>query len=233
MSQNRYHFSVIVPVLNESGQINTLIENIHSCSQPYKCQIIIADGDSRGGTARAIRDNNIVAIISEPGRGRQMNAGAALATGDVLVFLHADTRLPRQAFARIDNLMRKDGFVAGAFTLAVDSKRFGLRYVELAAAFRSRLLRIPYGDQAIFMRKDYFEKIGRYKEIPLMEDVDLMRRIKKAGGKIAVLSERVSTSARKWEKDGILFGTLRNHVLVGLFYLGINPQTLARFYYGR
>jgi len=233
MSQDRCRFSVIVPVRGESVQINALIEHICGTAQSYKCQIIVVDGDPAGATIGSIRDSNVIALTSEPGRGRQMNAGAAIASGDVLIFLHADTRLPPRAFTKIDHLLENDDCVGGAFALGIDSKRVGIRYVELAAAFRCRFLRVPYGDQAIFMRKDYFEHVGGYREIQLMEDIDLMRRVKRAGGKISIIDDRVSTSARKWEKDGIFFGSLRNHILAGLFYLGVSPEKLARFYYGR
>jgi GT2 family glycosyltransferase len=97
-------------------------------------------------------------------------------------------------------------------------------------SWRSRLTRIPYGDQAIFIRRDYFRSMGGFQDIPIMEDADLRRRIKKKGGKIHILRDRVKISARRWEKEGILYGTLRNWLLVSLFYAGVKPERLARFY---
>jgi hypothetical protein len=138
--------------------------------------------------------------------------------------------LPSGAFEKIASVMRDGMYVGGAFELGIDSERLPFRYVEALAAIRSRLLRVPYGDQAIFMRKDYFDSVGRYKEIPLMEDIELMQRVKKAGGRICILKERVVTSARRWEKDGIIYGMIRNHILAGLFYIGVRAERLAEFY---
>jgi hypothetical protein len=104
------------------------------------------------------------------------------------------------------------------------------RIIEKAVNFRSRITRIPYGDQAIFIEKEFFHQVGRYKEIPLMEDVELMRRIKKAGGKIAIIPRQVQTSPRRWEKEGIIRCTLRNWTLITLYFLGVSPKKLARLY---
>jgi hypothetical protein len=129
--------------------------------------------------------------------------------------------------------LQNQDYVGGAFDLKIDSERLFLRYISVRASFRSRWNRIPYGDQAIFIRKKYFDGIGGYKEIPLMEDVDLMRRIKKDEKKIFILRDKVITSARRWESDGVFFTTMRNQVLVRLFYLGISPNRLAKYYWRR
>jgi len=162
-----------------------------------------------------------------------MNAGAAAARGEILIFLHADTTLPENALEKISRAMQDPDFVGGAFDLKIDSERLFLKYISVRASLRSRWNRIPYGDQAIFIRKKYFDQIGGYKEIPLMEDVDLMRRIKKDGKKIFILPDKVTTSARRWESDGMLYTTLRNQILVRLFYLGISPHKLAKYYWRR
>ncbi|MHC4075293.1 MAG: hypothetical protein ACYSRZ_02615, partial [Planctomycetota bacterium] len=114
--------------------------------------------------------------------------------------------------------------------LGIDSNRLFLKFIAVRASLRSRLNRIPYGDQAIFIRKTYFEDIGRFKEVPLMEDVDLMRRIKKRGDKIFILPDKVMTSSRRWETEGALYTTIRNQILVSLYYLGVDPEKLSRFY---
>jgi glycosyltransferase involved in cell wall biosynthesis len=189
---NQYRFSIIVPVLNEADQINSLIEYIRSQGFERFYELLVVDGDPQGSTVNALQDKKVTAITTEKGRGRQMNAGAATARGEILLFLHADT-----------------------------------------TRLRSRLNRIPYGDQAIFIRKSYFEKIGRFKEIPLMEDIDLMRRIKKDRRKIYILKDRVSTSPRRWEKEGILYTTIRNQLILALYYLGVSPEKLAKYYYRR
>jgi len=162
-----------------------------------------------------------------------MNAGAAVARGEILIFLHADTILPDNALGKINRILRDPDYVGGAFDLKIDSDRLFLKYISARASLRSRWNRIPYGDQAIFIRKKYFDQIGGYKEIPLMEDVDLMRRIKKDGKKIFILPDKVTTSARRWESDGVLYTTMRNQILVRLFYLGISPHRLAKYYWRR
>jgi rSAM/selenodomain-associated transferase 2 len=162
-----------------------------------------------------------------------MNAGATVARGEILIFLHADTILPDNALEKISQALQGRDYVGGAFDLKIDSDRLFLKYISARASLRSRWNRIPYGDQAIFIRKKYFDQLGGYKEIPLMEDVDLMRRIKKDGKKIFILPDKVITSARRWESDGILFTTMRNQILVRLFYLGISPHRLAKYYWRR
>ena len=227
---NKCVFSIIVPVLNEADQINAAIEHLYDQNTKGNFEIIVVDGDRQGGTINAIWNKSVKTVISPKGRGRQMNAGAEMACGEILVFLHADTRLPKMAFEKIYDCLQDKKYTAGAFDLAIDSDRSLLRYIAVCANFRSRLNRIPYGDQAIFIRKDYFDRIGRFKEIPLMEDVDLMRRIKKRGDKIFILRDRVKTSARRWETEGTIYTTIRNQILVSLYYLGVSPYRLAKFY---
>ncbi|MHC4220976.1 MAG: TIGR04283 family arsenosugar biosynthesis glycosyltransferase [Planctomycetota bacterium] len=226
---NKCVFSIIIPVLNEADQINTTIE--HLCKNTNdNYEIIVVDGDPDGGTIRNIQDRSVKTITSPKGRGRQMNAGAAIANGRILIFLHADTQLPEMALEKIYDCLQNKKYVAGAFDLTIDSNRLLLKYIAARARFRSRLNRIPYGDQAFFMSRDYFDRIGRFKEIPIMEDVELMRRIKKRRDKIFILPDRVKTSPRRWETEGALYTTIRNHILVSLYYLGLSPHTLVKFY---
>jgi rSAM/selenodomain-associated transferase 2 len=159
-----------------------------------------------------------------------MNAGGSAARGEVLIFLHADTELPVHALERIHALMEQGGCVGGAFDLGIKSNEFTFRVIGKLASWRSRLNRIPFGDQAIFIRRDYFNEIGGYKEIPVMEDVELMKRIKKSGGKIRIFHERVMTSPRRWEQEGVIYCTLRNWTLQVLYFLGVSPHKLAAFY---
>ena len=223
-------FSVIIPVLNEQTQINTVIEHVHAQDFDRDYEIIVVDGDPHGETVKVVEDRNVVSLTSERGRGRQMNAGAAAAKGVILLFLHADTRLPAGALKKIAYGLEKQDFVAGAFDLDIDSDRWFLRYIAARTSMRSRVNRIPYGDQAIFIRKSYFDEIGGFKDIPLMEDVDLMRRIKKDGRKIHIFRDKVVTSARRWEAEGALYTTLRNRMVVILYYLGVSSHKLAKFY---
>ncbi len=228
----QYGFSVVVPVLNEAEHINTVIEHIHSLKSEWPCEIIVVDGDPAGGTIEQINCPDVVTVVSEKGRAIQMNAGAAIAKGDILIFLHADTKLPAGAMAKVESVLQRDGYAAGAFDLGIESDDFFIKLIAAGARIRSRMSRVPYGDQAIFMRREYFEEIGGYKEIALMEDVELMRRIKDRGDEIFILKDRVKTSGRRWEKHGAFYTTLKNQVLLVLYRLGVSPERLAKFYYG-
>ena len=227
---NKYVFSIIVPVLNEADQIKSTIEHLRKQKMKGICEIIVVDGDPQGGTIKVIREENVTSITSPKSRASQMNAGAELAHGEVLIFLHADTKLPPNALEKISQVLKDVKYVGGAFALGIDSDSLLLKYIAARARLRSRLNRIPYGDQAIFIRRSYFNKIGRFKDVPLMEDVELMRRIKRRGDKIFILRDRVKTSARRWENEGIIYTTLKNQVLINLYYLGISPDKLAKYY---
>jgi rSAM/selenodomain-associated transferase 2 len=222
--------SLIIPVFCERTVINETIETVRRLQGGDAAEVIVVDGQAEGETLAAIRDAAVRKVRSEKGRGGQLNRGAALAAGDALLFLHADTVLPPAAFERIAEAMADDGCVGGAFDLRIDSRRAGFRVIETVANRRSRLTRIPYGDQAIFIRASCFRTLGGFKEIPIMEDVDLMRRIKHKGWKINIFREPVLTSARRWEKEGLVFGTLRNWFLMTLYLCGVAPERLARFY---
>jgi rSAM/selenodomain-associated transferase 2 len=231
MSANEtYVFSVIVPVYNEQENINDCLSHIRSQYNDNTCQIIVVDGDENASTINAINNDKIVKIVSKKGRANQMNGGAGIADADILLFLHADTKLPKNAFEMIYNAITAGEYAAGAFDLGIDTKNIFIKFIAFAGKIRSRLTRIPYGDQGIFISKDFFYRIGGFKNIPLMEDVDLMRRIKRSGERICILKEKVSTSARRWHEDGLIYTTIRNLVLVTLYYLGVNPNRLAKFY---
>jgi len=223
-------FSIIIPVWKEESVILRTIEHIHGLQSADSAEIIVVDGDPGGKTMEIARRGGVKTAISNRGRGNQMNRGAALAVGNILIFLHADTRLPNDALGLIDNVMWDESHMAGAFDLAIDSKKTIFRLIEKAASLRSRLTRIPYGDQAVFMRKAVFNKLGGFKNIPVMEDVEIMQRIKKRKGKIHIIDRAVSTSARRWEKEGIVYTTLRNWLLVTFYLIGVKPEKLVRFY---
>lgn len=226
-------FSIILPVLSEATIINATIDHLGALEGSDQCECIVVDGAPDGNTIQAIQaitGNDVYCMKSPRGRGRQMNAGAAAAKGEILIFLHADTRLPRNALHLISQTMTRQDLIGGAFDLRIGSERPILKTIALIASVRSRLTRIPYGDQAIFIRRDYFNRVGGYPEIPLMEDVALMRRIKKAGGRIGFIPAPVITSARRWEEEGILYGTLRNWLLVSAYLLGVSPEKLVKYY---
>jgi rSAM/selenodomain-associated transferase 2 len=226
-----HKISVIVPVWNEPSLINETVVNVFALPYEGDYEVIAVDGSPEGETVHSIQDKRVKKLVSEKGRSKQMNKGALHAEGDVLLFLHTDTSLPPNALEEISRIMEKEKVVGGAFDLGIQSDRPVFRLIEYAASLRSRITRIPYGDQAIFIRKDYFLATGGFREMPLMEDVELMRRIKKAGDRISFIPERVRTSPRRWEKEGVLFCTLRNWTLITLYFLGFPPEKLARFYH--
>jgi rSAM/selenodomain-associated transferase 2 len=216
--------------LNEANLINSMMDHLEALEGSDQCEFIVVDGSPDGSTIKAVTHHDVHCVKSPQGRARQMNAGAAAATGEILIFLHADTRLPRNALNLINQTMTQQALIGGAFDLRIGSERLMLKIIARMASLRSRLTRIPYGDQAIFIRRDYFNQMGRYPEIPLMEDVVLMRRIKKARGRIGFIPEPVITSARRWENEGILYATLRNWLLLSAFILGVAPGKLAEYY---
>jgi rSAM/selenodomain-associated transferase 2 len=226
-----YTFSVIIPVLNEPMMINQTVEHVYSLGSDFEMELIVVDGDKEAKTIREIRNGDVIKSMSPKGRGRQMNKGASLAHGDILLFLHTDTELPEGAFTAISSIMSKVQCVAGSFDLGIKSERLIFRLVEQIVRVRTRITRIPYGDQAIFLKREVFNSMKGYREIPLMEDVDLMRRIKKSGGRICIIPQKVKTSPRRWEREGILYCTLRNRALIGFYHLGVDPEKLVKFYY--
>ena len=223
--------SIVLPVFREEERINETIDALYGLTLDGRLEIIVADGDPEESTLKVIRDPRVKKIPSEKGRGKQMNAGARLAGGEVLLFLHADTELPPDGLTRICSVIREQGCMGGSFDLGIHSGRPCFRLIERAASLRSRITRMPYGDQAIFLRRDYFLGLGGFRELPLMEDVDLMRRVRQSGGKIHIIGDKVKTSARRWEKEGALYCTLRNWMLTLLYLLGVSPERLARFYH--
>jgi len=223
-------FSFIIPVWNEEAIISRTIEHVRGLHASGGAEIIVVDGDPAGRTIKVARHMGVKTAISEKGRGNQMNIGASLAAGEILIFLHADTLLPPDALELIETAMKDSSCIAGAFALAIDSERPIFRLIEKAASFRSRMTRIPYGDQTIFIRKRDFRDLGGFNNIPVMEDVEFMQRIKKRKGRICIIGKAVLTSPRRWEKEGIVYTTLRNWLLIALYFCGAKPEKLIRFY---
>ncbi len=228
--RERSGFSIILPVLNEAPAINATITHLRELAADEPVEIIVVDGDPAGSTVRELRDPVVVTTASPPGRAIQMNQGAGLASGEVLLFLHADTLLPPDALVLVKAALQDQRVLAGAFELGIDSPRPVFRITERYVSLRTRLTRIPFGDQAIFIRRSYFGFLGGFREIPIMEDVDLMKRIRARGGRISILPARVRTSDRRWKREGILFCTVRNWTLQAAFALGVKPEKLAKWY---
>ena len=222
--------SIIIPVFNESHIISQSIQQIQHIGFGSEDEIIVVDGNPETNTIASISQRWVKKASSLKGRGVQMNCGAKMARGDIFLFLHADTLLAPNALPLIKHTLTRPEIIGGAFDLGIQSDRMAYRLIEKTASLRSRITRIPYGDQAIFMEKSFFTKIGGYREIPIMEDVELMKRVKSFGGKIKIIRPPVMTSPRRWETEGVVYGTLRNWMLIILYSFGVHPKRLARFY---
>jgi len=224
-------FSIVIPVYNEQEIINQTIGHTRMICEGHDYEIIVVDGNPSKNTIESIKDKEVIKIVSERGRGRQMNAGASASKKDILLFLHADTKLPDNALKKISDVILNNRFVGGAFDLGIESDRYIYRIIEKIVYYRTRITKIPYGDQAIFIKKDFFKEMNGYKEIPIMEDVELMLRIKRLKKNIFIIPDKVKTSSRRWEKEGIIYCTLRNWLLIILFFLGFPPEKLVKYYY--
>jgi hypothetical protein len=218
--------SIIIPTLNEAP---TIAETICHLKDLNSLEVIVVDGGSEDDTVELARSSGAEVIQATPCKAVQMNAGASVAGGDVLVFLHADTLLPKHFKRQILSAVNQNGVAAGAFRLTIDSTAKGIRFIERMTYLRSRYLRMPYGDQALFMKKTLFEKIGGFPELPIMEDFILIRRLRRQG-KIVILSESVITSPRRWLHLGIFKTWLINQLIIIAYYLDIPPERLTRWY---
>lgn len=225
-----FRLSVVIPVFREERDIVSLVDHLTTNALRETAEVLVVDGDPKQRTLAVLAGWNVVRIASDAGRARQMNVGAAQARGDVLLFLHADTRLPINADTLIFQTLRNPRLAGGAFRLVIDSSRPSLRLIAAMANWRSRLTRVPYGDQAIFLRRAAFEELGGYAAIPLMEDLDLMRRVRRKGWPVVLLSEAARTSARRWEQEGVWRCTLRNWGIRLLYHCGVSPVRLRHFY---
>ncbi len=218
--------SVVVPVLNEAG---VLAETLRRARQPGIREIIVVDGGSTDAT-RAVAVAHADIVIGAPqGRAAQMNAGAARAGAEILVFLHADTLVPEGYAQAVADACREHDVVGGRFDVDLAPSSPLLWLTGELINLRSRWNRIATGDQAIFIRRNLFVRLGGYADIPLMEDIDLCRRMKRAG-RIACLRQRVTTSSRRWRKNGIIRTILLMWTLRFLFFCGVSPVTLKRAY---
>ena len=220
--------SVIIPVLDDT---KSLAQALASLGHDPSVEVIVVNGGTRTPVIEALERAapQVQWVASAPGRGRQMNAGASRATGAWLLFLHADTRLPNGWLEELKRSARDRSVIGGSFRFQLDSASRWARVIERGVAARVRWLDLPYGDQALFVRRDAFVALGGYRELPLMEDVDLVRRLARAGclrhSKLPVV-----TSARRWEADGWIRRSSENLLLVLLFFLGVSPEWLARRY---
>lgn len=221
--------SVIIPVLNEAKNLESTLSRLRvTCPG---AEVIVVDSGSEDGTSAVVqRFSWVKGLSSRRGRARQMNAGASVAKGEILLFLHADTLLPAGAAAAIVEAFSDPDIVAGRFDIRFDNPRPVFKVIAFFINLRSRLTNICTGDQVLFVRRKTFEELGGYPDIPLMEDVELTRRLKRRGG-MSCLRAKVTTSARKWEQGGILRVVLLMWALRFCYVVGVGPERIHRWYY--
>jgi rSAM/selenodomain-associated transferase 2/rSAM/selenodomain-associated transferase 1 len=232
--------SVIIPTLNEAHRISALIQAILPQGQLPRpnqvtestntnLEIIVVDGGSQDDTVTLAQQSGAIVLSAPTGRAQQMNQGAQIAAGSILLFLHADTRLPADWIADVQATLSRLHVVAGAFELHIDGQEPGLRWIEWGVKWRSRLLQLPYGDQALFLKAETFHQLGGFPALPIMEDFVFVRQLRSIGH-IAIVPRAVTTSARRWHKLGILKTTLINQLVIGAYLLGVSPDRIARWY---
>ena len=215
--------SVIIPSLNEAGRI---CATIASARDGGAAEVIVVDGGSSDSTRDLARQSGAVVLLSGPGRARQMNAGAAMATAHALLFLHADTFLPADYVTLIDRALAQPGVSAGAFRFAIRDAFPGRNLVEWATNLRSRWRQMPYGDQALFVRRSLFEELGGYADLPLLEDYELVRRLRRCG-RVAIVPAAALTSGRRWQRLGLIRTTLLNQWIILGYRLRVPVDKLA------
>jgi rSAM/selenodomain-associated transferase 2 len=220
--------SVIIPALNEADNILAAIASARQAGS--EVEIIVADGGSVDGTPDLARSQAIV-IAAPRGRARQMNAGAQFATGEVLLFLHGDSRLAPGSLGQLHETLLDPGIAGGSFTLIFDANNVWLRFYAFCSTIDSVIFR--YGDQGIFVRRSIFEQMQGYADLPLMEDIDLMRRLPRYGKRKLIRGYPITTSARRFVERGIVRQEALNVALVGLWFLGVKPHVLAKWYAAR
>jgi rSAM/selenodomain-associated transferase 2 len=218
--------SIIVPTINEARGLS---ETLTQIQQLCPHELIVSDGGSDDSTLEIAEKFTEHVVRGCAGRALQMNAGARIATGDVFLFLHADSRIELASYEKMLHAMNSSEKIGGAFSLCIDSESWSLRLITGFANLRSKYLGMAYGDQAFFVRNSTFHQLDGFSEVPICEDLDFFKRLKKAGP-VILLKEKVLTSPRRWMKEGIWFTTLRNILIATLFELGFPPRILTKWY---
>jgi rSAM/selenodomain-associated transferase 2 len=215
--------SIVIPALNAASMLGSCLQSVAGAED-----VIVVDGGSSDGTADVARQAGARVVAAPRGRGNQLRAGAAPAGGNWLLFLHADTRLGSGWREAVDRHMREQPERAACFRFALDDQAWQARLVERGVAFRVRALALPYGDQGLLISRALYDEVGGYRALPLLEDVDLVRRLGRS--RVRVLPVAAVTSAERWRRDGWLRRSARNLFCLGLYGLGVSPARVARLY---
>ena len=218
--------SIIVPTLNEELVLENTLTHVQQLS-PH--ELIVSDGGSNDYTYRIADRFSHRVITGSAGRALQMNAGANEATGDLLLFLHADSRIEPESYRKMLEYMKNPKWIGGAFTLCIESGKWSLKLIALLANIRSKYFGVAYGDQGFFVRKEVFKDMNGFSPIPICEDLDFYYRLRKKGS-VILLKEKAHTSPRRWTNEGIFFTTVRNFIIAVLFGLGFPPHILTKWY---
>jgi rSAM/selenodomain-associated transferase 2 len=231
-SEEQKNISIVIPVFNEESQIAATLAELESATHGQGVELIVADGGSTDCTVELARQFEPVKIVNcqQANRGWQMNQGTSASSGEVLLFLHADVKLPAGALASIRQSLVDEFIAGGCFQITFpQDAAISLRTVAWGINLRTRLFKTATGDQAIFVRRSVFDAIGGYEIFPLMEDIALFNAIKRQG-KVAVLNQQVEISPRRWLKFGVWRTVLLMYLLRFGYWLGIHPATLKKFF---
>lgn len=218
--------SIIIPVLNDKEELLRCLRNLQNIAA---AEILVIDGGSSDGSPEEAEKFGVKVIRTGPGRARQMNVGAGLAGGDILLFLHVDTVLPLRFMNVIQEAVGDGKAVGGAFSFSLDGPGVFYRFIEKTANFRSRHLGVVFGDQAIFAGRGAFKAAGGFPDLPVMEDCALVDCLKKEG-RFILLPQKALTSARRWEEAGPFRNTIVNVVITWAYRLGISPERLKSWH---
>lgn len=222
--------SIVIPALNAGAHLGETIAALAEARRAMRLEIIVVDGGSEDDTRARAASAGATVVDAPRGRGVQLAAGAKRASGRWLLFLHADTTLAPSWSSAVSSFIRAEGNThrAAYFTLALDDASRAARRVEALANWRARALGLPYGDQGLLMSREMYDALGGYRELPIMEDVDMVRRIGKA--RLIELPVAATTSAARYRRDGYVVRPIRNLSLLTLYFLGVSPHRLVRLY---
>jgi rSAM/selenodomain-associated transferase 2 len=220
--------SIVMPVLDEAARLSVALTALAPLRERDGVELIVADGGSRDDSVARCAGRADRVIVAPRGRARQMNAGAAAARGEALLFLHADTALPPGAPAAVARALAHHAW--GRFDVRIDGRSALLPVVAALMNLRSRASAIATGDQAIFVRRAAFDAVGGFPDQPLMEDIEISRRLRRQCGRPACLRDKVATSGRRWDRDGAWRTIVLMWRLRWLYWRGVSPERLAAAY---